>query len=491
MAGSTFADTEGAAGAALVRLFERQRAAFARDPWPDHAMRVARLRLLLRAVLEHREEIAAAVNADFGGRSWHETMLVDVFGVVSLIRYTIANLRRWMRPQRRRVELFLQPARAEVWFQPKGVVGIIAPWNYPLYLSLGPLSAALAAGNRAIVKPSEAVPATSDVIARMLSGVFDEDLVAVAIGGHDVAASLSALPLDHLFFTGSAAAGRAVMRSAAEHLTPVTLELGGKSPLIVHRDYPVPKAVKRLVAGKFFNAGQTCVAPDYALVHRERSDEFVAELERQIGLAYPGVDDNPDFASIVDDRHHARLLGLIADARAKGARIVEVVPGARESGATSRRIGPTLVLDVDNSMTVMREEIFGPVLPIVTYESLDAAIAFVNGQPRPLSLYYFDDNRSRSRRVLQRTLSGAACINEAALHVLDADLPFGGVGASGFGAYHSEAGFRTFSHARAVLSRGRINPADLLAPPYGRLFERFLALVIGSTNEKKRTGPRP
>ena len=489
MASSPLADTPGASSA-LASTFERQRAAFVRDPWPDHAVRVHRLRLLLHAVLDHREEIAAAVDADFGGRSWHETMFVDVFGVVSLIRYSIANLRRWIRPQRRRVDLFLQPARAEVWYQPKGVVGIIAPWNYPVYLSLGPLTAALAAGNRAIVKPSEAVPATSALIARMLSGIFDQDLVAVAAGGHEVAAALSALPLDHLFFTGSAAAGRAVMRSAAENLTPVTLELGGKSPLIVNRDYPIPKAVKRLVAGKFFNAGQTCVAPDYALVHRERYEEFVAELERQISLAYPRVVDNSDFASIVDERHYDRLLALIADARTKGARVVEVVPTARQPGANTRKLGPTLVLDVDDTMAVMREEIFGPVLPIATYDSLDAAIAFVNQRPRPLGLYYFDDDRSRSRQVLQKTMSGGVCINEAALHVLNADLPFGGVGASGFGAYHAEAGFRTFSHARAVLARGRINPADLLVPPYGRLFERFLSL-LGVKNEKKRTGPRP
>ena len=474
----------------LEAVFERQRAAFARDVFPSYQARRKRLRALLDVVLEYREQIAAAANADFGGRSWHETMFVDVFGVVSLIRYTLTGLGGWMRPRRRRVELFLQPARAEVWYQPKGVVGIIAPWNYPVYLSLGPLCAALAAGNRAIVKPSEAVPETSTVIARMLSDAFDDDLVATAVGDQALAMRLSSLPLDHLFFTGSASAGRSVMRAASEHLTPVTLELGGKSPLIVHRDYPVAKAVKRLVVGKFFNAGQTCVAPDYALVHRDRHDAFVTALEREIARAYPDAAGNSDYASIVDARHYARLAALVADAEAKGARIVRPAGATGQQPSSSRKLAPTLLLDVDERMDVMREEIFGPVLPILTYDSLEGAIGFVNRRPKPLGLYYFDEDRARARRVMVQTLSGSACVNEAALQVLNPDLPFGGVGASGFGAYHGESGFTTFSHARAVLSRGRVNPADLLAPPYGRLFEKFLGLVMGtSQSDRKRTEP--
>ena len=463
-------------------VFARQRAAFAADPMPNYQVRATRLRALHKAMLEHREALATAIDVDYGGRSWHETMFLDVFAVVSLIRYTLARLRGWMRPQRRSVELFLQPAQAHVVYQPKGVVGIIAPWNYPVYLSIGPLCAALAAGDRAIVKPSEAVPRTSDAIATMLRSVFDEDVVAVATGGPDVSEALSSLPLDHLFFTGSSTVARHVLRVAAENLTPVTLELGGKSPLIVHPSYPADRAAKRIVVAKFFNAGQTCVAPDYALVHKGSRQRLVKALEQAIRDAYPSVMGNPDYTSIIDQRHVARLRGIVDDARAKGATVVEVGRDGRPGDApTSRRtFVPTLLLDVDDDMRAMRDEIFGPVLPIVEYDALEDAIAFVNGRPRPLTLSYFDDDARRIRQVLRSTISGGVCVNEAALHVLNPDLPFGGIGGSGFGAYHAEAGFRTFSHAKAVLSRGRLNSANLLTPPYGSLFERIVRFLIGS-----------
>ncbi len=461
-------------------LFELQRAAFARDPMPSYDVRISRLRMLHDTLLAKKEEIAAAASADYGGRSWHETMFLDVFGVTSIIRYTMAHLREWMRPRRRAVDLFLQPARAQVLFQPKGVVGIIGPWNYPVYLSIGPLCAALAAGNRAIVKPSEVVPATSEVIARMLADAFDENLVVTVTGGPDVAQALSSLPLDHLFFTGSSTVARSVMRSAAENLTPVTLELGGKSPAIVHRDYPVAKAVKRIVVGKFFNAGQTCVAPDYVLVHTDRRDELVDELKREIGRSYPTLRDNPDYTGIVNEPHRKRLLDLVDDARSKGATMVEINPAAESFRDGTTKIAPTLIVGGDDRMRVMQEEIFGPLLPIVAFDDLSGAIDFVNRRPRPLSLYYFDDDAARADRVLQSTISGGAGINEAALQVLDADLPFGGIGESGMGAYHGELGFETFSHRKAVLARGRINSANLLAPPYGRLYERILHFLIGS-----------
>ncbi len=464
----------------LRLVFDRQRAAFERDPLPSHDARIARLKALHGAVLAKREEIAAAANADYGGRSWHETMFLDVFAMLSIIRYTMGNLRRWMKPRRRSVDLFLQPARAEVVYQPKGVVGIIGPWNYPVYLSVGPLCAALAAGNRAIVKPSELVPATSEVIARMLAEAFDDDLVATVTGGHDVAQALSALPLDHLFFTGSSTAARSVMRSASENLTPVTLELGGKSPLIVHRDYPVAKAVKRIVVGKFFNAGQTCVAPDYVLVHADRQEELVGELQREITRSYPTLRDNPDYTAIINEAHRSRLFEMVDDARAKGATIVEVNPAAENFRDGTAKIAPTLIVGADERMRVMQEEVFGPLLPVMAYGDLDDAIGFVNRRPRPLSLYYFDNDGSRSRQILRRTTSGGAGINETAIHVLDADLPFGGIGESGMGAYHGEVGFETFSHRKSVFARGRVNSANLLAPPYGRLYDRLLRFLIGS-----------
>ena len=439
-----------------------------------------RLRALEAAILTHQEAIPKALDLDFGGRSRHESTFIDVFAPLSSVRYVRKNLRAWMAPQRRRVELFLQPSRAEVRVQPKGVVGIIAPWNYPFYLALAPLAAAIAAGNRVLLKPSEVAPRSAELISRMLAEAFDEDLVATLTGGPEIAQALAALPLDHLFFTGSASIARSILRAAAENLTPVTLELGGKCPAIVHADYPAARAAKRIVVGKFFNAGQTCVAPDYVLVQAERRDALAAAIEAEVSRSYPKVSGNGDYTAIIDARHWARLSELIDDARNHGATIMTIDPGAGQQDAGERRMSPTLVLAADERMRVMREEIFGPVLPLVTYERLDDAIAFVNRRARPLALYYFDDRGERVERVLSRTMSGGASVNETALHVLDMDLPFGGIGPSGMGAYHAQAGFETFSHRKAVLLRGRPNTADLLAPPYGKLFDRVMRFLIGS-----------
>jgi coniferyl-aldehyde dehydrogenase len=464
----------------LVQLFERQRAAFAREPMPDHATRMGWLRALQRSILSNEAAILAALDADFGGRSRHESTFIDVFAPLSSIRYAISHLRSWMTPQRRQVDLFLIPSSAEVLAQPKGVVGIIAPWNYPFYLSLAPLAAALAAGNRVLLKPSETTPRCAELMRSMLARTFDEDLVAVLTGGPEVAQALVAMPLDHIFYTGSATGAKAVLRAAAEHLTPVTLELGGKSPAIVHENYAPERAAKRIAVGKFFNAGQTCVAPDYVLVQSGRRDALAAALQAELQRSYPQIAGNEDYTAIVDARHRQRLRDLVDDAVARGATIVQVAGEQHAGGTEGRKMTPTLLLGVDDSMQVMQEEIFGPVLPLVAYERLEDAIAFVNRRPRPLALYYFDDDRARADRVLAQTISGGASINETALHVLDSDLPFGGIGASGTGAYHGKAGFDTFSHRKAVLRRGRPNTADLLVPPYGRLFERVMRYLIGS-----------
>ena len=370
------------------------------------------------------------------------------------IDYLHRNLRRFMRPERRHVALPMRLGRACVEYQPLGVVGIVAPWNYPFSLALMPLATALAAGNRVMIKPSEFTPATSDVLATLIAETFSEDEVAVVTGDASIGAAFAALPFDHLLFTGSTAVGRAVMRAASEHLVPLTLELGGKSPVLVDRGQPLDRVATAIAYGKLANAGQTCVAPDYVLLPESDVDEFVEALGKSVAALYPEGPASDDYTSIVNVRHYQRLHGLLDDAQAKGARIVETGPSPEQANRRAHTIPPTLVLDVHDDMRIMQEEIFGPVLPIVAYRDLDEAIAFVNARPRPLGLYYFGSSAPNHTRVLTRTTSGGVTINGTLLHYAQEDLPFGGVGPSGFGAYHGIEGFRTFSHQKAVFEPG-------------------------------------
>jgi coniferyl-aldehyde dehydrogenase len=391
------------------------------------------------------------------------------------IDYLHRNLRRFMRRERRRVALPMRLGRAHVEYQPLGVVGIVSPWNYPLSLALMPLATALAAGNRAMIKPSEVTPATSGALVALVAETFSEDEVAVVTGDATVGAAFAALPFDHLFFTGSTAVGRAVMRAASEHLVPVTLELGGKSPVLVDRGQPLDRVAADVAYGKLANAGQTCIAPDYVLLHESDVDEFAGAFGRAVAALYPEGPASEDYTSIVNARHYERLRGLVADARAKGARTVEAGPSPERAKERAHTLPPTLVFDVRDDMRIMREEIFGPVLPIVTYRSLDEAIDFVNARPRPLALYYFGSSAANRRRVLTRTTSGGVTVNGTLLHYVQDDLPFGGVGA---GAYHGIEGFRAFSHRKAVFDTGRWNGGVLLRPPFGRLTNTILAWML-------------
>jgi len=357
--------------------------------------------------------------------------------------------------------------------QPLGVVGVISPWNYPVQLALAPAIGALAAGNRVLLKPSEVTAETSGLLKELIAAEFSEDEFAVAEGDAAIGQAFAQLPFDHLFFTGSTAVGRTIARAAAENLTPVTLELGGKSPALVDRDADFVLVAPRLVAGKLLNAGQTCIAPDYALVPAERLDAFVDAISSAAKRLYPSFANNPDYTSIITERHFRRLTGLLDDARAKGARIVVL----GESGEGSRRLAPALVIGATADMAIMREEIFGPLLPIATYATLDDAIALINAGPHPLAFYYFGDDSARRDRVLRDTLAGGVTVNDTLWHFAHEGLPFGGVGGSGFGAYHGEQSFRTFSHEKAVFSQPRVAAARLLYPPYGRMFERMLAIL--------------
>ncbi|WP_314957622.1 coniferyl aldehyde dehydrogenase [Bradyrhizobium cosmicum] len=446
----------------LGHLLARQRAAFLRDGAPSLAQRRADLAKFRATIIGHRKAIEDAINADFGHRSKYETAIMEVGGVAEGIKYLIRNLRKFMAPTRRHVALHMRMGSARIEYQPLGVVGVMSPWNYPVNLSLMPVVTAMAAGNRVMLKPSEFTPVTNSLLARMLGEVFPEDQFAMVTGDAAAGAAFSALPFDHLVFTGSTSVGRAVMKAASDNLVPVTLELGGKSPSIVAKGYGLDQAAASIAFGKLLNAGQTCIAPDYALVHESDVDSFVAAYDRKVASFYADGPTSEHYTSIINERHHARLQGLIEDASAKGARIIEV--GNRPGDAFRRpnTLAPAVVLGVTDTMRVAQEEIFGPVLPIFPYRDIVDAIAYVNARPRPLALYYFGADDDDRRSVLSRTISGNVTINGTIMHIAQDDLPFGGVGPSGMGAYHGVEGFRTFSHAKGIYEQGRWNLASLL-----------------------------
>lgn len=469
-------------GADAQALLDRQRAAFLKEARADHDQRKARLARLRAAVLAYRSEVEEAISADFGHRSRHETGIMELVGVIQAIDYLTRNLRRFMRPERRHVGFIYRSGRAYVEYQPKGVVGVMAPWNYPFSLTFIPLATALAAGNRVMLKPSELTPRTSDVIRRMLADTFPLEEVAVVIGGPDVGAAFSGLPFDHLFFTGSTQVGRKVMRAASENLVPLTLELGGKSPVIVARGHVDDRTMSSIVFGKLANAGQTCVAPDYALVHEHDREAFVTQYKATVARFYPDGPASDDYTSIVSDRHYDRLTLLVEDARHKGANVIAAGLEPENAAGKPRTFPPALIVGARDDMMVMQEEIFGPILPVRTYRTMDEVIDYVNRRPRPLALYYFGARDAECESLLQRTTSGNVGINNTIMHVAQDDLPFGGVGPSGMGAYHGLEGFRAMSHAKGVFIQGRWSFARLLHAPFGKLANLALSATLGKAH---------
>jgi coniferyl-aldehyde dehydrogenase len=461
----------------LDRLYALQRDAFVRERFPPLAIRRNRVERVLRLVVEHQEALCAAVAQDFGHRSHHETRLAELFFVAAEARTALRHLAGWMRPRRVSTPLHLLPASSHIRRQPLGVIGIISPWNYPIQLALAPAIGALAAGNRVLLKPSEMTPVTSALLENLISRLFAEDEFAVVLGDAAVGHAFAGRRWDHLFFTGSTTVGRFVALAAADNLVPVTLELGGKSPAIFDADADFALAAPRLVNGKLLNAGQTCIAPCYAIVPATRVDEFVAAITRAVAAMYPTLAANPDYTAIVNARHYQRLMGLIDDARTKGARIVSLNPAAENLAAAARKIAPTLILDVTDDMKVMQEEIFGPLLPVEACADLDDAIRRVNARPHPLALYWFGSDAARRERVLQETMSGGVTVNDTLLHFANEALPFGGVGPSGQGAYHGERSFILFSNEKPVFSQSRIAGSRLLYPPYGAMFDRVLGVL--------------
>ena len=442
---------------------------------PDYRQRRDDLRRLRAALIRRLDEMVAATDADFGGRARPETLVADGMTTVTEIGHALRHLRGWMRPQRQPINLAFAPARAELRHVPLGVVGIMAPWNYPVNLSLIPLVAAIAAGNHVLLKPSEHTPRTALFLRDLLAEVFPADRVAVALGGPALAAQFAALPFDHLFFTGSTALGRKVMQAAAPNLTPLTLELGGKSPVLVAPDYPLAHAADRIVAGKCFNAGQTCIAPDFVLLPRSGVREFVAAAQQSVARRYPTRDGNADLTAVVNAPQFERLQSIVADARARGVEVVECAPPAQDG----RRVLPlTLLLDPPQESRAMQEELFGPVLPIVPYDDFEQALAQVRALERPLAFYPFDRDSARLERTLASVVAGGVCVNDTMIHSAQHALPFGGVGPSGMGHYHGEFGFRALSKAMPVLRQSRFNTVGLFDPPYGKVAERLLKLLI-------------
>jgi len=438
--------------------------------------RTTLLKQLKMGLLSQQQALVDALESDYGQRPAQDSLIADILPCVMNINYTIKRLKKWMKPSRRHAGLLLSPATVRVEYHPLGVVGIMVPWNFPVMLSIGPLITAIAAGNRAMLKLSEFTPHTNKVLISLLNGIFDQTQVAVVEGEADVAAQFSALAFDHLIFTGSTTVGRHVMRAAAENLTPVTLELGGKSPVVIAPDMPIDSAVERLIYGKCLNAGQICVAPDYILCPAEKVDEFINEYKLQFSKMYDSNSDRKDYANIINNSQHRRLLSWLSDAKEKGATVIAA--NDQPIDQSSRNMATQLVINTTDDMLIMQQEIFGPILPIVSYEKIEQAISYINDRPHPLALYIMSFDKASQRQLLDNTRSGGVCINDTIMHVAADDAPFGGIGPSGMGHYHGHEGFKTFSKAKTVLARGRINTGKLVHPPYDTFIQRLMLKIF-------------
>ena len=477
MSEATQADTQAATQKAeptqaeMQAVLDRQKQAYLQDGEVSAKLRIDRIDRAINILKSHGKELSEAMAADFGHRSLDQSKLTDIDGAIGPLEHSKKHVRKWMRPEKRKVmfPLGLFGAKGRVEYQPLGVVGCISPWNFPVQLTFAPLGGIFAAGNRTMIKPSEFTAQTSELMKSLFAAEFDESEVAIFTGGPDVGGAFSRLPFDHLLFTGATSVAKHVMKAAAENLVPVTLELGGKSPVIIGRSANMELAANNIMAGKTMNAGQICLAPDYVYLPEESRDEFVEHAKASVAKMYPNLKDNPDYTSIVNERHYERLNGYLDDAKGKGADVVEINPADEDfSQQEHNRIPPTLVLDPTDDMKVMQDEIFGPILPVKQYNDLDETIGYVNDRDRPLGLYYFGQDSSEERKVLTHTTSGGVTVNDVIMHIAHEDLPFGGVGPSGMGSYHGHDGFKNFSHAKAVYSQPKLvsKLAATMRPPY-------------------------
>ena len=456
----------------MQTVLDRQKQSYIAEGYVSAETRIDRIDRAINILEKNGEKLSEAMAADFGHRSLDQSQRTDIEGSVGPLKHAKKHLRQWMKPERRKVmfPLGLFGAKGRIEYQPLGVVGCISPWNFPVNLTFSPLGGIFAAGNRTMIKPSEFTAQTSELMKELFAEAYDEDEVAVFAGGPDVGGAFSRLPFDHLLFTGATSIAKHVMRAAAENLVPVTLELGGKSPVVIGRSADMKLAASNIMAGKTMNAGQICLAPDYVFLPEESRDEFVDAARDSVASMYPNLKDNPDYTSIVNERHFDRLIGYLDDAKAKGADLVEINPANEDfSQQEHHRIPPTIILDPTEDMQVMQEEIFGPILPVKQYKDLDEPLDYINSHDRPLGLYYFGQDKSEENKVLNHTTSGGVTVNDVVMHVAQEDLPFGGVGPSGMGSYHGIDGFKNFSHAKAIYTQSKTvskMAAAMMRPPY-------------------------
>ena len=472
----------GGAASEMAAILDKQKQAHLRDGVPSAEVRIDRLDRAIGLLIDFQDEIEEALAKDFGHRSKDATRFTDVASSIGALKFAKKNVAKWMRPERRKTELpFFLGAKSQIQFQPKGVIGVISPWNFPVNLTFTPLAGVFAAGNRAMIKPSEFTEYTSELMERMFRQAYSEEEVAVVTGGPDVGAAFSSLAFDHLVFTGATSIAYHVMRAAADNLVPLTLELGGKSPVILGRSADMQKAAARIMNGKTLNAGQICLAPDYAFVPKEKTREFVEHATSAIDKMFGenGLKDNDDYTSVVNQRHYDRLQGYLEDARAKGADVVELNPKDENfSQQPHHKIPPTLVLNPTDDMDVMKDEIFGPILPVKDYSDVGDAVNYINQHDRPLGLYYFGEDAAEKDMVLNSTTSGGVTVNDVIFHVAQEDLPFGGIGPSGMGAYHGKDGFLEFSHKKSVYTQTSSEILSMMRPPYGEKFRKTVQGMI-------------
>jgi coniferyl-aldehyde dehydrogenase len=466
----------------MMKTLQMQRDDFINEGQVSAEVRIDRLNRGIAAISKHQDRLVEALNSDFSCRPRELSMLTDIAGSIMPMKNAAKHVRKYMKPEKRKTlfPMNLLGGRSRIEYQPLGVVGIISPWNFPVNLTFGPLADILAAGNRSIIKPSEFTPSVSDVMAEVIREAYDEKEVAIFTGGPEVGAAFTSLPFDHMIFTGATSIARHVMAAAAKNLVPVTLELGGKSPVLISRSADVKKAVSRIMLGKTMNAGQICLAPDYLMVPEEKLDEVIEEIRSVVSEMYPKLLDNPQYTSVVNSRHYQRLMENLDDARSKGGEVIEMNPAGEDftNQQGTQKIPPTVVKNPSEDMRVLEEEIFGPLLPIKTYKDFRETIDYVNSKPRALAVYYFGDNAAEERDVLERTTSGGVCLNDVIMHIMQEDLPFGGVGPAGMGSYHGHDGFKTFSHAKSIYKQSKFDIAGLagMRPPYGPKTENSIKM---------------
>ena len=467
----------------LLRILDIHKKAHLRDGPLSLEKRKEWIDRLINSIIEYQDRLPEAISKDFSHRSETSSLLTDVASSITSLKIARDNIKQWMKPSKRKVSppiLGLLGAKLRVEYQPLGTIGLISPWNFPVVLTFGPLGSIFAAGNRVMIKPSEFTPRTSDLMKQMFEDNFTEEEVAVVTGGPEVGADFSSLPFDHLLFTGATSVGKHVMRAASENLVPVTLELGGKSPVIVSDTSDVRTSSKRIIAGKTMNAGQICLAPDYVLIPENKLDQFISHVKETVTDLFPTIKDNDDYTSVINERHYSRLTSYIDEAKEKGCEIIEINPANEDFEQQEHyKIPPTLLINPDDNLKVMQEEIFGPILPVKTYEKFEETIDYVNKKDRPLGLYYFGSNNDELNTVIEKTTSGGVTVNDVIFHVAQDNAPFGGVGPSGMGSYHGEEGFKNFSHAKTVFTQTKLDSViSVFRPPYGSKAKKALKAQI-------------